>query len=249
MPDLDRLQRLMCSAVRGRHEPELDDLIEGGGLQPEARLRIYRNHAILTLTEALKATFPVVCRLVDERFFGYAAHRYIGVNPPSHPCLSEYGESFADFLATFPACRELVYLADVARLEWAINRALHAAAADAADRSVLRTSDPVLMLHPSLQLVASRWPIERIWRANQPDGNNDEAINLDAGGARLLVFRRDDRVVIIGIEESAYAFLDGIAHGARLEEAIRAAMRIALSCNSAATLDLLFAEGLIVGVQ
>ena len=58
-----------------------------------------------------------------------------------------------------------------------------------------------------------------------------------------------DRVVITGIENSAYAFLEGIAHGAQLEEAIRAARRIAPSFDSSATLDFLFAEGLIVGVQ
>jgi hypothetical protein len=41
--------------------------------------------------------------------------------------------------------------------------------------------------------------------------------------------------VITGIEKSAYAFLEGIAHGAQLEEAIRAARRIARSFDSAAT--------------
>jgi hypothetical protein len=77
---------------------------------------------------------------------------------------------------------------------------LHAEAVNAADWSALRSTDPVVMLHPSLQLVASRWPVERIWRANQPDGDNGEIINLDDGDVRLLVFRRDDRVVITGIE-------------------------------------------------
>jgi hypothetical protein len=250
MPDLDRLQRLMCSAIGGWHEPELLALIEGGGLQPEARLRIYRNHAILTLTEALKATFPVVCRLVDERFFCYAAHEYIGESLPSRPCLAEYGDTFPDFLANFPACRELVYLADVARLEWAVNLALHAEAAEPADRSILRSSDPALTLDPSLHLVASQWPIERIWRANQPGGGDgDEVINLDAGGAWLLVFRRSDRVVINGIEESAHAFLHAIARGARLAEATIAGRRVAPAFDSTATLDFLFEEGLIVGVS
>ena len=239
----------MCSAVGGRHEPELLALIEGGGLQPEARLQIYRNHAILTLTEALKATFPVVCRLVDERFFCYAAYEYIGESLPSRPCLFEYGKSFPDFLASFPACRELVYLADVARLEWAINLALHAEAGDVADRSLLRSADSLLVLHPSVQLVASQWPIERIWRANQPDGDNGEVINLDAGGARLLVFRRGDRVVIIGIEKSAHAFLHAIVQGARLVEAAIAGRRVAPAFNLAATLDFLSEEGLIVGVR
>jgi hypothetical protein len=40
-------------------------------------------------------------------------------------------------------------------------------------------------------------------------------------------------------------FLRESAHGAQLEEAIR----IAPSFDSAATLDFLFAEGLIVGIQ
>ena len=249
MPALDRLQLLMCSAIHGRHEPELLALIEQDGLQPEVRLQIYRNHAILTLTEALKATFPVVCRLVDQRFFCYAAHEYICESLPSRPCLAEYGESFPDFLATFPACRELVYLADVARLEWAINRALHTAATDAADRWAWRSTDPSLTLHPSLQLVQSQWPIERIWRVNQPDGDNDEVIDLDTGGARLLVFRRGDRVIISGIDESDYAFLDAIVRGARLTEATRAGRRVAPWFDSAATLDFLFTEGLIVNIR
>jgi hypothetical protein len=49
--------------------------------------------------------------------------------------------------------------------------------------------------------------------------------------------------------KKAYAFLEGTTHGAQLEEAIRAARRIAPSFDSAAALDFLFAEGLIVGVQ
>jgi hypothetical protein len=56
-------------------------------------------------------------------------------------------------------------------------------------------------------------------------------------------------LVITRIEKSAYAFLEGIAHRAQLEEAIPAVRRIAPSFDSAATLDFPFAEGLVVGVQ
>src|SRR5690242_9909139 len=86
MITLDRLQRRMCSAIRGCHEPELLDLIESGQIDPATRLGIYRNHAIVTLTEALRGTYPVVCRLVDERFFCYAAHEFIRDALPSEPC-------------------------------------------------------------------------------------------------------------------------------------------------------------------
>src|SRR5205807_5231062 len=88
---------------------------------PAARLRIYRNHAFATLGAVLEGTFPVVCRLVDKRFFAYAAHEYLREHPPHSRCLVEYGAGFADFLAGFGPCRRLPYLADVARFEWALN--------------------------------------------------------------------------------------------------------------------------------
>jgi hypothetical protein len=246
MLTLDQLQHRMCSAIRGRHEPELVALIESDGMPPEGRLRIYRNHAILTLTEALKVTFPVVCRLVDERFFSYAAHEYIGETIPSRPCLAEYGESFPDFLSAFPACRDLLYLADVARLEWAINLALHAEEATPLDRSAVSRPDLVVTLHPSLQLVSSRWPIDMIWHANQPDGDPDTVIDLKSGGARLQIYRRGDRVVVSAIDEATYAFLDAIAHGSPLTAAVEAGRRVSPTFDAAVNLDFLFDEGLIV---
>jgi hypothetical protein len=239
MLTLDQLQRGMCAAIRGGREPELLRLIDNGEIPPEARLRIYRNHAILSLTETLKATFPVVCRLVDERFFSYAAHEYIREVLPSRPCLAEYGESFPNFLATFPACRDLVYLADVARLEWAINLALHAEEAEPVYRSALARPDLELTLHPSLRLASSQWPIGHIWRANQPEADAETVISSESGAARLMVYRRSDRVVIRGIEERTYAFLNAILQGA-------VSIEVAPTFDQAADLDLLLEEGLIV---
>ena len=97
-------------------------------MAPAARLRIYRHHYKSSLVEALMAIYPVVCRLVDERFFAFAAHEYIRSLPQRLVCLHEYGADFAEFLAGFPPCRELVYLPDVARLEQQINASLHSPA-------------------------------------------------------------------------------------------------------------------------
>ena len=246
MLGLDQLQRRMCSAVRGCYEPELLDLVEGSRIAPEARLRIYCNNTALSLTEALKATYPVVCRLVDERFFSYAAHEYIRENLPSRPCLAEYGGGFADFLASFAPCRDLVYLPDVARLEWAVNMSLHAEAAKPRDRSALQMPDPVLALHPSVRLIASRWPIDRIWEANQSEVGLKTEISLDSGAIQLKIYRRGDRVVIIGVDYGTYAFLDAIARGIRLTQAVEGGRRAAPIFNPEPELDLLIEEGLIV---
>ena len=51
-------------------------------LSPAARVAIYRHHVTQTLTDILMDVYPVVCRLVDARFFAYAAHRFIASQPP-----------------------------------------------------------------------------------------------------------------------------------------------------------------------
>ena len=40
--------------------------------------------------------------------------------------LAEYGADFPAFIAGYEAARDLPYLADIARLDWALNLAFHA---------------------------------------------------------------------------------------------------------------------------
>src|SRR3954470_3885859 len=91
MPTLLELQRQLRSAVLGGATGGITAAIRDDGLDPAARLGIYRNHAFATLGAALQGTFPVVCRLVDQRFFGYAAHKSVREPPPLSRCLVEYG--------------------------------------------------------------------------------------------------------------------------------------------------------------
>lgn len=255
MPSLEELQQDICDAICGSDDARLSDLIAGDGMDPGARLRIYRNHAIITLTDALKATYPVICRLVSEGFFAYAAHEFMREHMPEKPSLAQYGGAFPDFLAEFPPCRDFPYLADVARLEWAINEALHADGIVAIGRrelSGISAADAprlVLTLHPSVRLLDSRWPIERIWRANQTNGDPDLAIDLDSGGVRLQVQRRADRVILKSLTECEFAFLQALANGAPLADAADAALRIDLLFDLTVALGTLLEEGGVVGFR
>lgn len=225
MPSPRDLERDFAAALLGDPPAELVAEVLGDGLAPAARLSIYRHHVLATLTDALQTTFPVVARLVDERFFAYVADQYIRRHPPEGPCLFEYGASLADFLAAFPACQHLEYLPDVARLEWAINRALHADDAVALDPRWLAAVPPDevgwlrFRLHPSVSLLESRWPLDRIWRANQPGADPEATVSLDDGGVRLLVCRRDDSVVLRPLTSGDYRFREALAHGRDLEHA------------------------------
>jgi hypothetical protein len=82
MPALRDIQSEFRGALLGRDDAFAATMVCGDGIAPSARLRIYRHHVLTTLTAVLKATYPVVCRLVDERFFDYVVDCYIHARPP-----------------------------------------------------------------------------------------------------------------------------------------------------------------------
>src|SRR5947208_1451168 len=142
MSSLRELQAGFRAALLADDERGVAPDVVDDGLSASARLAVYRHHVFTTLTAALEATYPVVCRLVDRRFFGWVADQYVRVRPPAGPCLFEYGADFPEFVAAFPACAHLPWLADVARLEWAMNAALPAPDAPALEPEALRALDP-----------------------------------------------------------------------------------------------------------
>lgn len=230
-------------------------VVAGDGLPAEARLRIYGHHVLTSLTGALKATFPVVCRLVDDRFFAYVADQFIRRHPPTAPCLFEYGAELPEFLAALPACAHLVYLPDVARLEWAVNVALHApgatpiepealAAVSAADLPRLRAR-----VEPSLSLIASPWPIDRIWRANQPGADPGATVDLGAGGVCLEIRRRGDDVVFRALDGGAHALRARWFAGSGLGEAMEAALEADPQFDLARGLRDVLDEGIVIDLE
>src|SRR5271155_4475507 len=191
------LQMRLRRAVLGGDTAEIVTAIQGEGLDPAARVGIYRHHAFATLGAALQNPFPVVCRLVDKRFFAYAAHEYLREHPPHSRCLVEYGADFADFLARFTPCEGLPYLADVARLEWALNIAATVREATPLQAEALaavpaeQAAYVALRLQPSLSYFASPWPIDTIWQANKED--EVPPIDLASGAPSPSAFRQNRR--------------------------------------------------------
>jgi hypothetical protein len=249
MLPLAELQASFRRALLEGDESALAGLVEGGAV----RIDIHRNNLFASLGAALADTFPAVCRLVDERFFAYAAHEFVRSAPPERAVLNDYGAGFADFLAAFPPCRALAYLADVARLEWLMARAATAADAAPLAAGALAGIAPEatpglrLRLHPAWGYLASPWPVDRIWRANRGAGEGD-AIDLAEGGVRLEVARRDNEVVMRALDEPAFAFRSALARGQTLEAAALAALVADPEFDLAAALASLFQDGAVAGV-
>ena len=254
MLTLRELQAAIGAAMLGGNTGAAVREIEPDGLAPEARLEIYRHHVLTTLTSALEATFPVICRLVDRRFFAYAADTYLRAHPPTGPCLFEYGESFPDFLAAFPPCRELGYLPDVARLEWAMSAALHAPDVDAMDPACLAHVAAEEMprltfaVDPSWFFLESPWPVDRIWRANQDeDGASNDPVDLASGDVWLEVRRAGDVATVRSLDAGDYALRTALARGNTLEDAAAAALGVDPHFDLTAALRALLDERIFTG--
>ena len=190
------------------------------------RIGFYRNNVISNFRQTLRAVYPVIERLVGARFFDHAADGYMRAYPSASGDLNRYSEAFADFLDTWPPARELPYLADVARLEWLVEESFHAA-----DRESLRPSDLAVVppdrqalltfdLHPSCRLLASAYPIHRIWQANQPDAPGDAAVDLAQGGVFLLVRRHGHEVVIEALDHGGFCMFSQFAAGRSFDDAL-----------------------------
>jgi Putative DNA-binding domain len=250
-PTLLELQKQIRRAVLGGDPGEIVAAIRGDGLDPAARLGIYRNHAFATLGDALKAAFPVVCRLVDERFFAYAAHEYLRGHPPHARCLVEYGADFAEFLVGFEPCGTVPYLPDVARFEWALNIAATVSEATAMAAEELaavpaeRAAYVALRLQPSLSYLASPWPVDTIWQANQQDEVGP--VDLGEGGTRLEIRRTGAAAAWRRLDAGTFAFRTALADGLVLAAAIEAATMADPAFDLVAALRHVFAEGLATG--
>jgi len=250
MSSLRDLQTAFRTALLEQNDGPFATEVLPDGLSASARVSVYRHHVLTSLTEALVSTFPVVCRLVDRRFFGWLADCYIRTHPPVTPCLFEYGGDLPAFIVRFPACAALPWLADVARLEWAMNVALHApdmARIRPARLAVTPADDLgalVLEFDASVTYVASRWPIDAIWRANQA-GAEQTRVDLDSGPVRLEVRRRDDDVLCRVLSAGAFAFRRALAAGEPLERAADAALTADVSLDLGSEIRALLDEELL----
>lgn len=97
-----------------------------GPIDPAEAIRVHRNTVLGGAVSALRLAFPTVEKLVGEDFFDSCAADFVRAHPPSGPRLSLYGADFPGWLAMHLHLHGLAYLADVARLDWALDQAVRA---------------------------------------------------------------------------------------------------------------------------
>ncbi|WP_158613627.1 DUF2063 domain-containing protein [Aquitalea sp. FJL05] len=243
-----------------RWQAELLELIADTEQQPHAALglspaglAVYRNNYRVGLIETLNLIYPVTRQIVGEEFMTGLAREYSKRYASHSGNLHRYGGSFGDFLQDFPPAQALPYLADVARLEWAVHRSYYAIDQTPLVASALSGINPEQFgqlrfgVSDSSRALSSPWPVVSIWQGHQ----TGQQLNVDmaSGGEQALVSRHAGKVSVQAQTAGMAALLLALQDGQSLGEAAGQALSAQDDFDLQAGLAQLFADGLLSHYQ
>lgn len=159
-------------------------------------LQAYRANAGALAERALAAAYPTLQELIGEESFAGLARAYWHQQAPRRGDIAAWGAELPAFIAAAAQLAQEPYLADVARLEWAVHRAAAAADAAAAVLGLQALAGPdasqqVLQAQPGTALVESVHPVVSIWQAHRATGPD----RFD-GARQALAERRAEAALI-----------------------------------------------------
>jgi hypothetical protein len=210
------------------------------------------DRVVLALIDLLAGRFPVVRHLAGEQSFLGASCAYALTQPSRSASPLRYGEAFPTFLRSIGDCASIEYLADIAALEWARHTARYAAQAvvdrlQLPRRSTAQFSALRIALHPSVSLIASRFPIVTIWEANLSSG---EAPVICCWKPEPALVARPFRIVEIRRRPpGGYAFLEALRRGVTIGDAAEAGGAAAAGFDLASNLALLAESKIAIGFR
>jgi hypothetical protein len=253
MSSLADIQRQMRAAILVDPAAEIPAALIGGR-EPLKRLAIHRRHYETSLIEALLRRFPATHWLLGTRSFTETARAYVYHQPPTTPCIAEYGSDFPGYLASRPAGARVPGLSAFGELEWRLGEIAlcidhppcsMARLADVATQALPEVS---LRLQPGLRYVEAAWPVDELMvlylnaRAPSQYVMAPCPIRLQISGARgaFWIERLDPPVFVF-----RRALADGQAIGVAAERALEAEPTFDIGD----ALAKLVAEGRMIGFE
>jgi len=186
MSTLAEQQQALLAALLAHPAQDAIETIATHVTKPWARgLKAYQTNGHALAERALQAAYPVLTQLLGEDSLGDLARAFWHAQPPVYGDLARWGAGLAAFVAASEQLADEPYLADVARVEWALHHNASAAdqAGDPASFSLLMQHDPAqlhMRLAPGCAVLPSAWPVVSIVNAHL-----EATPSLEEAGQRL----------------------------------------------------------------
>jgi hypothetical protein len=191
-------------------------------------LMVYQANGHALAERCLRAAYPVIAQLIGIDSFNALARDLWHSEPPRHGDLAQWGDALPAFLAVNEQLAGVPYLADVARVEWALHRAAGAPDAEPDMPSFARLSseDPeglTLRLAPGTALITSAWPVVSLVTAHttgEPTLTEAGRRLRDRAGETAVVWRHGWRPCVAACRANVLGLLPALLRGAALTEAL-----------------------------
>lgn len=194
-------------------------------------LGAYRTNAAALAERALLAVYPVVAALISADSFAPMARQFWFQHPPERGDLACWGAALPGFLAGEPQLADVPYLADVARVEWALH-----CSADAPDAAPFEPASFALLgqieadqltlrLPPGTVVLRSGWPVVSLVNAHlqqEPTFDIVAARVQARAGETALVWRQGLRPHLAACTDAEAALLEALLAGQSLLAALEA---------------------------
>lgn len=219
-------------------------------------LAAYQANGHALAERSLQAAYPVITEMIGHQNLAPLARELWHRHPPVRGDLAHWGEALPTFLQHAEQLAHLPYLADVARVEWALHQAGGApdAQADMGSFARLANEDPqglTLSLAPGTAVFTSTWPVASLVTAHrdgQPGLDELAARLRDGVGESAVVWRQGLRPCAAGCSTAEAAWLGALLQGRPVLDALNRATACGDAFDLSAWLAQAVQQGLVVGV-
>lgn len=186
------------------------DFVKPGDISKMALMAVYRDGLVATLVNTLRLTYPRVYAFLKQSQFEAVAVDFAKKYRSQTGNLDDYGAEFSDFLRQ----KDLLFLADLARLEWCHQEAFLAANSEDLDVAALQSLDEERLVKVKFQLApAVKFTVSKFNLKSKRVPKNPNKRDC-----YYVVFRIGNKVNEEKVSKTDFLFLQGVEAGLTLQE-------------------------------
>ncbi|MGF1911227.1 DNA-binding domain-containing protein [Vibrio kasasachensis] len=185
----------------------------------DERMQIYRNNFIISLSEVLQATYPMVQALLGEECFAQVARHHVLNQPLTRGDVTHYGEHFDHSLKQFDAVMQAApYIAEVARFEWSLdvsqqlfsrNNSVQYDLVDLAKIPTEQHANIRFHLHPDVVLLTSPFAVYALQQAITHHDEQLSSLDIQQAQQGVCACNESGEVWSLALDQNSYQLLDG----------------------------------------
>ena len=187
-----------------------------GQLNLKEAFEVYHNGYNARLTEALSETFEAVHWVLGDSMFHDLARHYIESQPSVSYNLSDYGESFPEYLRMTSFTKGIPFIYDLARFEWMFKEIFHSPTPDPLPveriQELMHAEDFKISFIESMMLFESPYSVYEIWSRRKKPQYEFEDINWSQP-ENLVIYKKEQKIFVKKLSEIELHILEELQDG------------------------------------